>query len=247
MGWLKNIFNKAEEEKGKTAAAAEAVSGDLNKENIVVMPFHQISLESADLEKLGQITLKSISHKCIGIDAVKIEEWPETFNGTVKGEKGDFAIEGKKYKQTENIVFFEITSDTSELERYLQRKFHIAYAAQDATSIDTSLLKEIDQGQPKWYQSGSEFELYLIENGENTVHFHMSFHGMYLEGGQGLPVRAAEIKEIGGKVDRNDLEFMDQVPKRSIEQAMVFVGNIDNLETYHYVNIMLGLKASLEG
>ena len=121
-------------------------------------------------------------------------------------------------------------------------------SAQHLKSIDTSFLKRPGFGEPRWYQSGEAFELYLVEDQEDTLEFHFSFLDHYLEGSKDASLRYAKTRDDKGRgVEFSDLVFLEKPPPDVLKKSMQFISNVPELENHHFINIMISLKAALGG
>jgi PilZ domain len=158
----------------------------------------------------------------------------DTLSGTLFIDQKQFALENKIRHLSRNLIGCEFVQPKTDLHEAIRNYLRVEISALRLRKINDAYVKSDVRGQPLWYSDGQNSELYAVRTADNVVHFHMSFLGYYVEGGQGKVVRGGLVKADTEDHDpahkKSDLlELESHLNPEVATLATRFLQGIDNM------------------
>ncbi len=143
-----------------------------------------------------EIKVSNLSISGLGLLSSKEYEFPKE-NGFASGflllNRQRIPVTFQIVHQSPKVVGGKFTEIPDLLRNQITKYFDVELAALEMNQVNSKFLKEQEDGEPRWFKSGDQTELFFVEKNESLVRFHMSFLGFYLEGGNGRTTRCGKI------------------------------------------------------
>lgn len=113
----------------------------------------------------------------------------EVLRGRLYSEEKSFALMLQVVRRDNSIAGCRILSDTSDIEKYMRRRFSVELSALSLVEVSKEILAKPDDGNPHWFFNGLNNELYLVEYDNKPVRYRVNCRGHEISAEQGRAPR----------------------------------------------------------
>ena len=131
---------------------------------------------------------------------------------------------------------------------FTQQTYALELEASQLKKVNSSVMKSEMDGEPQWFFSPSNYELYFVANAVRVLRFHMAMEKFYLEWKNGKLsvgiIHRSEMKSSGMGVKASDLlQISENGPTSAqLDEARRFIFNIEGLEPRYSTALLEILK-----
>ncbi len=229
MGLFSSLFkSKSDEKKVKKVKRAARVS---------TQPMHNIHVE---MDPSSEAPLKVID---ISVSGVAFAEdgnfsWPEV--GSLL--KGKFVIGDKEYstgfeviRKTDELCACKFTPDNSVIKDLFDNHFVVEVLGASMQEVNSDLLKPVEKGKMRWFRHKDDFNLKLVEEGDELLSFNIQFKDHHIQWQKGEKLQYGVLK-LGDTTPRSLKEVaiianQAEVPSELSSQIIIFIDQIKGLST----------------
>lgn len=208
------------------------------EQRINLIPLHNITVKVTEPE-LTQVSLVNLSLKGLGIVKHHFTRAPkknEALNGVINFEGQTFMFQSRVAHVSNYTVGCEITSIDASYARCWEKYFTREIEAIKMNEVNSSSLKNPNEGEARWFQGGDHCSLYFVKHQDIIKHFEIVFFGNIIHGGEGRKTLMGEIqadeqghfKQFQGSAILEDPVEIDS-PMR--ECLLKFIANIHQLDS----------------
>ncbi len=159
---------------------------------VQVRDLHNVRFVSKDS---GELAIANVNSRGVGFIR------PESLVLQVgQNLHGRFYVEGSEFDSqaiirhlSAKVIGCEFQNSSQDLIRAIDNYFRVEILAMSLVLVQEKFLQPDPRGRVVWLTDSRQNEIYLVEDQNGIVDFHISFLGMYLEGQRGMATKAGWI------------------------------------------------------